>query len=139
MAVCLMFFFYSSQKPHSNRVFPRFNHSSIVNYVINNRWHLILSRRSNLVDLLQNIKFFSTARLTAWKKTSYSCSTKTKCLNDEKLTLGFSYPLKWLWSRGIWWHQTDVVFPTWLQIEVVPNSVFSELKQAHISPYQHKP
>ena len=48
-----------------NRVFPLFNFTSIVTYVINTRWHLILSRWSNLVDSIQNIKFFWTARLTA--------------------------------------------------------------------------
>ena len=54
----VVFFFYSSKKPHSNHVYPRFNNCSIVTYVINNRWYLILSRRSDLVDSLQNIIFF---------------------------------------------------------------------------------
>ena len=66
--LCLakLFFVYVAAKVHSNpHAFPRFNHSSIVTYVINNRWHHILSRRSNLVDSLQNIKFFWTARLTS--------------------------------------------------------------------------
>ena len=73
--------------------FPRFNHSSIVTYVINNRWHHIFSRRSNFVDSLQNIKFSELhARLTA-QKFSYSCSTIPKRLNDEKSVLGFSSPL----------------------------------------------
>ena len=97
MAVCdlclaKLFFFYSKEKPHSDHVFPRFNHSSIVNYVVNNRWHHILSRRSNRVDSLQNINFFCIARLTA-KKTLYSCSAIPKCSKDEKSILGFSSPL----------------------------------------------
>ena len=97
MAVCLeiliflgnlcltkLFFFYSSQKPHSNHVFPRFNHSSIVTYVINNRWHHILSRWSNLVD----------------------CSTTSKCSNDEKSILGFSSSLKLIFPSTFYnyWH-----------------------------------
>ena len=65
--LCLakFFFFYSSQKPHSNHFFPRFNHCCIITYIINNRCHHILSRRSNLVDSLRNINLFWTARLTA--------------------------------------------------------------------------
>mgnify|MGYP001795084776 CR=1 FL=1 len=82
-----------SQKPQSNlHVFPLFNHSSFVTYLINNRWLLILSRLSNLFNLLQNLKIFWTARLTA-QKTSYSCSTMPKCSNDKKSILGFSSPL----------------------------------------------
>ena len=103
MAVCFLgdlylaklFFFYSSQKPHSNHVFPRFNHSSIVTYVINNHTHLILSRRSNLADSLQNIIFFKCSA-NSLKKTSYSCSTVPKRSNDEKSVLGFNSPLKTL-------------------------------------------
>ena len=89
--LCLvkLFFFYSSQKPHSNHVFPRFNHSSIVTYVINNRWHHILSRRS-ILSIRYIFLNFSTNSL---KKTLYSCSTITKCSNDEKSILGFSSPL----------------------------------------------
>ena len=64
---CLVKFvlFCSHQKPHSNRVFPLFNHSIIVTYVTKNFWHHIMSCGSNFVDLLQNIKFFWTAELTA--------------------------------------------------------------------------
>ena len=92
----VFFFFYSSQKPHSNHVFPCFNHSSIVTYVINNRWHHILSRRLNLVDLLQNINFFLNCSANSLKKTSYSCSTMPNCSNDKKSILGFSFPLNFV-------------------------------------------
>ena len=64
----VFFFFYSSQKPHSNHIFPRFNHSSIVTYVINNRWHHILSRQSNLVDSLQNMNLFLNCSSNNFKK-----------------------------------------------------------------------
>ena len=35
--LCLVQFFFLLYQQHSNHVFPRFNHSSIVNYVIKNR------------------------------------------------------------------------------------------------------
>ena len=79
-----LFFFYSSQKPHGNHVFPRFNHSSIVTYVTNSRLNHILSRRSNLVNSLQAINFFLNCSANSLKKHHIKCS------NDEKSILGFS-------------------------------------------------
>ena len=76
------FFFYSSQKPHSNHVFPLFNHSS---YVINNRWHHILEPPTKSWRFV-----FWTARLRAWKN---RWSTMPKCSNVKKSILEFSSPL----------------------------------------------
>ena len=51
-----LFFFYSSQRPHSNHVFsPRFNHSSIVTYVISNRWQKTADPHSFLKYLTSHI------------------------------------------------------------------------------------
>ena len=51
----------SNQKPHSKPCFSFFILSSIVTYVINfknSRWHQILSRQSNIIDLSKTSVFF---------------------------------------------------------------------------------
>ena len=89
----VFFIIYNSQKPHSNHVFPLFNHSSIIAYVITTA-DCTYWATDQIFSICYKSSSFSQLLRKQLKKSSYSCCTLPKCSNDKKSILGFSSPLK---------------------------------------------